>query len=310
MKRIFSIIIFAALCVAVNAQNVDYKVFKKHFNFYVANDLGRNGYYEQPKVAELMGEMAEKGVDPEFVAAAGDVHHFLGVQSVFDPLWQTNYEHIYKHPELMIPWYPVCGNHEYRGNTSACIEYSNISRRWCMENRYYAKSFKGKGTSILVVFLDTPPLIDKYVKDTEQYRDACFQDVGRELMWLDYVLANATEQWVVVIGHHPIYAQSSKAEDERTDMQARVGSILERHRVDMYINGHLHNFQHIRKKGSTIDYVTNSSGSLSREVEPQDGTVFCSPKAGFSIVSANSEELVLRMIGSDGELLHEIVRTK
>lgn len=60
-------------------------------NFYVANDLGRNGYYDQKPIAELMGIMAEE-VGPEFILATGDVHHFEGVQSVNDPLWMTNYD--------------------------------------------------------------------------------------------------------------------------------------------------------------------------------------------------------------------------
>ena len=49
-----------------------------------------------------------------------------------DPLWMTNYELIYSHPELMIDWFPLLGNHEYRGNTQAVLDYSNISRRWTM----------------------------------------------------------------------------------------------------------------------------------------------------------------------------------
>ena len=64
---------------------------KKDINFFMANDLGRNGYYDQKTIAELMGVMAEE-IEPECVIAAGDTHHFDGVQSVDDPLWMTNYE--------------------------------------------------------------------------------------------------------------------------------------------------------------------------------------------------------------------------
>ncbi|MGL5562730.1 MAG: metallophosphoesterase, partial [Tannerellaceae bacterium] len=142
------------------------------FNFYVANDLGRNGYYLQKPIAELMGEMAAE-VDVEFVAAVGDTHHFLGVSSVDDPLWMTNYEQIYAHPELMIDWFAVCGNHEYRGNTQAVIDYTNVSRRWNMEDRYYSKVVDaGKNEKALLVFIDTAPLIDKYRKSSEEYPDA------------------------------------------------------------------------------------------------------------------------------------------
>ena len=71
-----------------------------------------NGCYDQKPIAELMGVMAENGTDPEFVLAAGDVHHFEGVRSVNDPLWMTNYELIFGHPELMIDWFPLLGNHD------------------------------------------------------------------------------------------------------------------------------------------------------------------------------------------------------
>ena len=104
MKKIFFLLFVALLGNWASAQITDYSVFDKKFNFYVANDLGRNGYYDQKPIAELMGVMAENGTDPEFVLATGDVHHFEGVRSVNDPLWMTNYELIYSHPELMIDW--------------------------------------------------------------------------------------------------------------------------------------------------------------------------------------------------------------
>ena len=36
-----------------------WKDLEKPLNFYVANDLGRNGYYDQKPIAETMGRMAE-----------------------------------------------------------------------------------------------------------------------------------------------------------------------------------------------------------------------------------------------------------
>ena len=81
-----------------------------NLNFYLVSDLGRNGYYEQKPIAELMGNLAEK-IDLEFVVAAGDTHHFNGVASTQDPLWMTNYELIYSHPELMLDWFAINGNH-------------------------------------------------------------------------------------------------------------------------------------------------------------------------------------------------------
>ena len=295
--KIKSLLILAlvSVCTFVQAQLTDYSIFDKKFNFYVANDLGRNGYYDQKPIAELMGTMGEE-IGPEFVLATGDVHHFEGVRSVNDPLWMTNYELIYSHPELMIDWFPILGNHEYRGNTQAVLDYT--------------QTFEEKGATIRIVWIDTTPLIEKYRQESDKYPDACKQDVNKQLSWLESVLANAKEDWVIVAGHHPIYAYTPKEESERLDMQKRVDTILRKHKVDMYICGHIHNFQHIRVPGSDIDYVVNSSGSLARKVEPIEGTKFCSPEPGFSVCSIDKKELNLRMIDKKGNILYTVTRKK
>lgn len=76
----------------------------------------------------------------------------------------------------------------------------------------------------------------------------------------------------------------------------------------MYVCGHIYNFQHLRVKGSDVDYVVNSAASLSREPEAVEGTVFCSAEPGFSILSADSRTLTLRMIDKHGRFLHAVER--
>lgn len=284
-------------------------IAKGDINLIVASDLGRNGYYHQKAVAATMGEVADQ-VGPDAVLALGDTHHYEGVQSVTDPLWMTNYELIYSHPELMVDWYAICGNHEYRGNTQAVIDYSDVSRRWEMPARYYTRTFDEDGTTLRVVFIDTPPLIDKYRNDSDTYPDAGKQDAQAQLAWLDKTLGEADEDWIVVVGHHPIFASTDKSESERTDMQKRVDTILRRHNVDMYICGHLHNYQHIRRPGSGIDYIVNTSGSQTRKPGKTDGTVFCSDNPGFSVLTADKKTLNLNMLDSDGNLLHTVSRSK
>ena len=303
------ILALISVCTFAQAQLTDYSIFDQKFNFYIANDLGRNGYYDQKPIAELMGTMGEE-VGPEFVLATGDIHHFEGVRSVNDPLWMTNYELIYSHPELMIDWFPILGNHEYRGNTQAVLDYTNISRRWTMPDRYYTKRFEEEGATIRIIWIDTTPLIEKYRKENDKYPDACTQDINKQLAWLDSVLANAKEDWIIVAGHHPIYAYTPKEESERMDMQKRIDPLLRKYKVDMYICGHIHNFQHIRVPESDIDYIVNSSASLARKVKPIEGTKFCSPEPGFSICSINKKELNLRMIDKKGNVLYTITRKK
>ena len=299
------------LNITANAQTPEqWKALKGDVNLFIANDLGRNGYYEQKTIAELMGVMGET-IGPEAVVAAGDVHHFEGVVSTQDPLWMTNYELIYSHPELMITWLPVLGNHEYRGNTQTVLDYRNISRRWEMEGRYYTKVYNDNGVSIRLVLIDTTPLINRY-HNSSTYPDVDSQDIDAQLKWIDKTLNEATEDWVIVAGHHPMYADTKKDLIEQKDMQERLLPILQRYKskVAMYVCGHIHNFQHIRRGNDGIDYVVNSSASLARKVNPTEGTIFCSPAEGFSVVSATKKQLNLYMIDKKGEVIHKVEKTK
>ena len=312
IQGLFISLLLSLSCWMAAAQDQDYGFAGDRLNLYLVNDLGRNGYYDQKPIAELMGNLAGE-IDPEAVIAIGDVHHFEGVRSTGDPLWMTNFELVYSHPDLMIPWHPVLGNHEYRGNTAAVLEYADVSRRWEMPGRYYSISFEDEGTSIRVIFLDTTPMIDKYRKESLKYPDAYRQNISRQLRWLERQLEEAREDWVVVVGHHPVYADTPKSNSERADMQKYLNPILLRHKdkVAMYLCGHIHNFQHIRPQNSTIDYVVNSSASLSRQkVKPIDGTVFCNGDAGFSLVTADKKLLALHMMNARGEVIHTVVREK
>lgn len=308
IRKILSFILLLTTGLSVYAQTAATEL-DGDIKLMIGNDLGRNGYYEQKPIAALMGKVAE-AVGPDAILALGDTHHYLGVSSVDDPLWMTNYELVYSHPELQVEWCPVLGNHEYRGNTQAVIDYSGVSRRWMMPSRYYTRIFENDGTRVKVVFIDTTPIIDKYHSNIDEYPDANRQDVEAQLRWLDNELSrDDNADWTVVAGHHPVYAQTPKQSSEREDMQRKVDPILKKHKVDMYICGHIHNFQHIRRNG--IDYIVNTSGSLSRpDVTPTDGTVFCSGVPGFSVLTATKDGLKLSLIDNNGNVVHQITRSK
>lgn len=279
-------------------------------SFLLVNDLGRNGYYKQKPIAELMGNLASK-VEIECVVAAGDTHHFNGVASIDDPLWMTNYELIYAHPELMIDWFALNGNHEYRGNTQAVLDYGKKSRRWVMPARYYSQTFEaGEQEEALLLFIDTTPLIDKYRKKGDKYPDAGQQDKEAQLRWIEQTLAQSQARWKIVIGHHPLYADTDKEDSERNDMRQAIEALLERYGVDCYCCGHIHSFQHIKPEGSTVDYLVNSSGSLARPVKAIAGTQFCSSDEGFTLVNVADNRLTFYLINDKGEIIYQFSRQK
>ncbi|MDQ9757584.1 hypothetical protein RFZ45_01230, partial [Acinetobacter baumannii] len=71
-----------------------------------------------------------------------------------------------------------------------------------------------------------------------------------------------------------------------------------------------HNFQHLRFAGNTTDYVVNSAAALSRKVKPVEGTQFCSPVTGFSVISVSKQALNFHFIDKDGKVIYSVHHTK
>lgn len=311
MKRVL-LLLFTAFIVASGASAHNPKAWRKlkqDINIFWASDLDRGGCFNQQVIANLMGEMAGK-IKPECIISTGDTHHGNGVKSVTDDDWQEHLVDMYNHRNLAkLDWWAVTGNHEYRGNSQALIDYSKVNPHWRMPAKYYTTVFKKGGTTIRFVMIDTTPLIERY-RESDKYPDAREQDNEAQLEWLDKVLSEAKEDWVIVAGHHPVYAQTKKPEVERDDVKKAINGILRKHNVAMYLCGHIHSFQHIRRKGYDIDYIVNSSASLSRDVKQTKDTQYCSNEAGFSVITASKHRLSVHMIDKNGNILHTVNKTK
>jgi DNA repair exonuclease SbcCD nuclease subunit len=314
MKRALSIFLILLIWVSlVNAQVLinPEKLPADALNFMVANDMGRRGVSEQKNIAVLMGKEADYNMI-NFIAVAGDPIHDDGVKSTEDSEWKDKFESIYTASSLMnIPWYVVSGNHEYHGSVQAILDYSKLSGRWKAPARYYSieKSIGETGNKCLFVFIDTTPLIDKY-RTEGGYSDAGKQDIEKELKWIDSTLVSSKDRWKIVIGHHPVYADTEKEESERTDMQKRLGTIIENRKADVYICGHIHSFQHIKPEGKSVNYIVNSSASQSRNVNKTDGTLFCNPNPGFTLCSVTNKNFSFSFIDHKGETIYKYILKK
>lgn len=272
---------------------------------FVIADPGRNGSFDQKTVANVMNTYADV-VEPEFVLHCGDMFHYDGVQSTSDPLWMTNFELLYSAGELQCPWWGVLGNHEYHGNTQAVLDYTNISRRWNMPERYYSRTFEvneDTKDSLMVIFIDSAPLIDKYHTE-EGYPDAREQDPDLQVAWIEQTLAASTAKWKIAVCHHPIYSYSKKSVSETEQMQERVAGLFEQYGVDMSLSGHVHTFQHLQPTGAKTEYFVAPSGGLGRTPISGEYTKFNYDGTGFLILGLDSDALSLTMINKLGESVY------
>jgi len=302
MKRIFFGLLFVVIFVGSCTQKTT------EITFMVASDMGRIGVSEQRTIAEQMGRFAEQN-HIDFMAVAGDPIHHDGAMCINDTVWNERIEYVYTAASLhAFPWYVVSGNHEYNGSVQAILDYSNVSERWNAPARYFSftKNLNRK-VECLFVFIDTTPLIDKYRNDPDR-SDAGEQDMYAQIAWIENTLASSNAKWKIVIGHHPVYAKTTKETSERTDMQERVGVLFEKYGVDFYICGHIHNFQHINREGSSVHYIVNSSASLSRpvhEIDEVEGVVFANPDPGFSVFTVSADNVRFFFVNHMGERVYE-----
>ncbi len=308
MKKLLSILLFLFLTqFAVFAQDIPLPT-SSNFNFIIISDFGRNGYYNQKEVAEKLTEVSLKSGMQYFVTA-GDNFQVKGVQSTQDPLWMTSFENIYTHPVTHNDWYPALGNHDYGGNVQAQVDYSKISRRWKMPATYYTVVKESKGTSVRLVILDTQQMVMAFqgrFSDDERYS---LEIAKKQLAWADSVLAVAKEDWIVVVGHHPVYsAHPSRKNTE--ELVEHLNPMLKKYNVDFYVGAHDHIFQHLKNPDSQVDYFVNTAGSQVRDASSNEMTVFSASSPGFSLCSATKTDLSMYFIGIEGKPLYSYTRKK
>ena len=274
----------------------------KALPFILVGDWGRGGHDEQRAVALQMGKTAS-AMNSRFTVSVGDNFYENGVTGLDDPQWESSFEQIYTAPSLQSPWKVILGNHDYRGNVQAQLDYSAKSKRWQLPARYYTASENlPDGGTADFFYVDTSPFIKKYVGTKT---DISGQDTDAQLAWLDKALGGSTATWKIVIGHHPVYTalDDSDGEDhDQPDLIARLNPVLLKHGVRIYICGHDHCLQSVKMAGVT--YVVTGAGSQTYAPKPAIRDGFASGAHGFMTVRLDSENLQYGLVDMNGKTLY------
>lgn len=286
------------------ASDSEVVIYPKALNFMVIGDWGRVGEFNQKELAVTMGKVADK-VEPEFIISTGDNFYPDGVASTSDIHWKRSFEEVYTSYSLMCNWHVVLGNHDYRGNVQAQIDYSNISRRWNMPSRYFAfeETLKSK-QKVAFIFVDTNPFETKYYTEKNYKNAVTGQDTTKQKMWLDSVLtAHKDTKLKVVIGHHPLYSGGKRLEETKNIARA-FQPVFEKHKVSVYFAGHEHDLQVLKPtSGNTIHFVSGA-GSEIRPTGKQPFSLFAESQHGFMVVSVLDDKMIVQVVNLDGKVLY------
>jgi len=198
--------------------------------------------------------------------------------NITDEQWKVDFEDVFTHPSLSIPWYGVLGNHDYAYDVESQFNYKSPNNdRWQLPSYYYTKRFHLEGAHYATfVFIDSNPCISSYRGDDPEGWDPCSgkygeckeasdghchfhdhivaQDCSVQFAWFQKTLeAISDDDWVIVVGHH---------EADKIDVEDFTATMLAG-KVSLYLNGHTHALKHYRVNAHTdIDFFTTGAGCM------------------------------------------------
>jgi tartrate-resistant acid phosphatase type 5 len=250
------------------------------------SDFGK-GPEVQQKVADTMLTL-HRAHPFNLGLTLGDNYQDDGANSPTDARWQEYWERWY--PRLRIPFYVTLGNHDWRSpdGPAAEILYTQKSPEWRLPAPYYT-------------FTAGP--VQFFAVNTVLMSEA-------QLLWLRDELKKSTAKWKVVYGHYHVY---SAVRGDNDDLIERLLPVLEENHVDLYLCGHEHLIQHLKRAGSVYFFVNGAAGGGARSVRKPgyEGLLFSAEeKQGFTVLEADGLSLTVRFIGEDGGQLYDYTLRK
>lgn len=281
-------------------------------SFLVIGDWGRSGEYGQKDVAIQMAK-ASVSADAAFVISTGDNFYPAGVKSTQDPQWQRSFENVYSQHSLQIDWFSVLGNHDYKSNPQAQIEYSAIAKRWNMPSRYFSYklpiSNDDTTKKILFVYMDTNPLVQKYYEDESYKANVISQDTSAQMKWLKNTLADKDPaiKWKIVIGHHPLYSSGKRVKSPETaQIRKSLEKIFTQNKVDIYLCGHEHHLEYLKSASNPTHHFISGAGS---EIRPMKNLIpeskFRASDFGFMLFSITNNQFRVVTINGEGKIIND-----
>ena len=267
-------------------------------NIFILGDIGYFGKNLQMVVNQVQKMIMPKDV----VTILGDNFYPYGVNGKDDPLW-NNYHEIFK--DLSNPKYSILGNHDYLSNPTCQIR----NEHWIMDDWYFKKEFQ----NIDLYFLDTNQfLIHDWVSE-EKIEEVHQIDVTtliyNQIDWLDNEMKKNKNKNKIVFGHYPLISNGVY----KTKMEKLYDYLYEcfkRNNVNLYISGHEHNIQFIKRYDDhhTFNQVIIGSTSEYRHWENNyctEDDMFDSSDNFFGKLSIHYNFVIIEYFNKGGKLKYK-----
>ena len=264
---------------------------KDQLVLFALGDTG-SGDSMQYEVAQAMESRCNDLGGIDGILLLGDNFYTRGVESVDDPQWTQKVFIPYSSPCLARSViYPVLGNHDYKGNPGAQIDYSLKNSRWTMPNRFYSVKF---GKLLKIIAIDSA------------FPDFC---LSAQSCSIDFLRAEANDQstqWQIVTAHHPLASSSDHGFNHRGGIFGGLVKPMVCGNVDAWLSGHTHHLEHLSLESCATDlFVVGGGGGSLYELGAVDPTSqFALASHGFLMIHVDSESVNYEFISKNSKSLY------
>lgn len=263
------------------------------FEILLVGDMG-SGDANQASIAQAMNSYCQ-GHKLSAIIFLGDNFYPKGVESPEDPQWETTFVKPYNLDCIgKLPYYALLGNHDYKGNPAAEINYHGKSPAWNMPHRFYDLRL---GKLLQLTMIDT------------NIMDICGFDQYCTIDFMIDSLSRSDAPYKIVLGHHPIASSSGKYP------RSFQGTVLEKFLCDRshyYIAGHSHHLEHLTSRNCPMDlFVVGGGGADLYQVKTwQKETLFADSSFGFLSLKVNPAALSFAFYDANVKQLYAVQRKR
>ncbi len=252
------------------------------FRFVAVGDVG-TGDRGQYAVARAMEQRWQASPFPVVLLLGDNIYENGEIEKIEEAFERPYADLLQKDVEF----YATLGNHDVRAREGEDqIAYPGYH----MAARYY--SFVKQSVHFFV--LDTN---QAYLDDTR--RETPW---NAQLQWLRKELRQSSAPWKVVFAHHPIYSSGQHGSD--ADLQSALSPLFAEYGVQLYINGHDHNYERTEPINGTT-YITSGNAAKLRSVGKSSWTASALSELGFAAFDVHADRIVVKAFDTNGRAYDE-----
>src|SRR5262249_40205306 len=126
----------------------------------------------------------------------------------------------------------------------------------------------------------------------------------KQFEWLRNTLADSQNEagvkWRIVYGHHPMYTSGFHLNERRIGaLRTQLTPVFEKYRVDLFVAGHDHDMEHLRKDGIHY-FISGAGGAELRKVRhTQPESIFYATTYGFLDLTIDGQRITVRFYDTE-----------